>query len=368
MQRIDWHVVGALVGMALSICGLSTAAENPETPSTDVPATTYEHAQTLIALPNGRRLNLFCMGKGSPVVVFEAGGSDDSLSFRRVQGRLAAVTRVCSYDRAGMGFSDPSDAPSTVSHAVSDLHALIRQAAIPLPVVLAGHSDGGLYVTFYAAHYPDDVAGLVLIDPDSPGLDMAAEKVLDQPWLNQWRADDQSDIDQARLCLTLAQRGDLARTPARYPKCMDDPPNADPALHRLLNAQLARASEEEAMLTEDLDMDPAPDGGLSKAELAFQHIHFDFGDKPLIVVSGTNEQETLPPQERAKVEKAMLANQAALASHSTHGEQILVDSTTEYIQTSHPEVVVQAVTKVVEKARARIVSRSSGPDAQRNGS
>jgi len=289
------------------------------------------------------------MGTGTPVVIFEAGGGDDSLSFRRVQGRLAAVTRVCSYDRAGMGFSDPSDAPSTASHAVNDLHALIRQAAIPLPVILVGHSDGGLYVTLYAADFPQDVAGLVLIDPDSPGLDMAAEKVLDQPWLNKWRANDESDLKQARLCFTLAQSGALARTPARYAKCMDDPPNADSALHRLLNTQLARASEQEAILTEDLNTDPAPDGGLSKAELTFQHVHFDFGDKPLIVLSGTNEQDDLPPVQRAKVNKAMLANQAALAAHSTRGQQILVNTSTEYIQTYQPDVVAHAVMEVVGK-------------------
>lgn len=62
----------------------------------DVPASAYEHAQALIPLPGGRRLNLFCTGAGTPVVIFEAGLGDDSLSFRRVQGRVAAVTRVCS--------------------------------------------------------------------------------------------------------------------------------------------------------------------------------------------------------------------------------------------------------------------------------
>lgn len=349
MPRFEWHVV--FVALALSIFWSGVAAKNSKTLSSDVPATAYEHAQTLVSLTDGRRLNLFCMGKGSPVVILEAGGGDDSLSFQRVQGRLAAVTRVCSYDRAGMGFSDPSDAPTTTSHVVNDLHALIRQASIPLPVILAGHSDGGLYVTFFAADYPHDVAGLILIDPDSPGLDMAAEKVLDQPWLKGWRANSQSELDQARLCVALAQRGDLARNPMRYPNCMDDPPNVDPGLHRLLNAQLARPSEQEAMLTEDLDTDPAPDGGLSKAELAFQRIHFDFGDKPLIVLSGTNEQGALPPFERAKVVKAMLANQAALASRSTQGKQILVNSQTEYLQTSHPDVVVHAITEVVGKVR-----------------
>ncbi|MBE1162518.1 alpha/beta hydrolase [Dyella acidiphila] len=356
MQRFDWRAVCVYLGLALLLIASDVNAEKSRVLLGDIPSAAYEHAQALIALPDGRRLNLFCMGKGSPAVIFEAGAGDDSLSFRRVQGRLAAVTRVCSYDRAGMGFSDPSNAPATAPHVVDDLHALIEKAAIPLPVILVGHSDGGLYAAFYAADHPHDVAGLVLIDPDSPGLDLAATKVLDQPWLDNWRKSDQDDIKQARLCLTLAQGGELARYPTRYPKCMDDPPNADPALHRLLNAQLARPSEQEAMLTEDLDTGPAPDGGLSEAELAFQDLHFDFGDKPFVVLSGTGELGALPLAERIKVGKAMLANQAALASHSSQGRQVLVSSSSEYIQNSHPDVVVRVVTEVVGEARKRMAA------------
>ncbi|MBD8900178.1 alpha/beta hydrolase [Rhodanobacter sp. DHG33] len=348
-------LIGLAVGLPLSAPGVE--AEKPGMPSNDIPATAYEHAQTLVALPDGRRLNLFCMGKGTPTIFFEAGGGDDSLAFRRVQGRLASVTRVCSYDRAGMGFSDPSDAPTTATHIVGDLHALIRSADIPLPIILVGHSDGGLYATFYAANYPNDVAGLVLIDPDSPGLNRAATSVLDQPWLDGWRKGNQDDIKQARLCFDLAQHGELARDPVHNPKCLDDPSNADPALHRLLNAQLARPSEQEAMLTEDLDTYPAPDGGLSKAEVAFQRMHFSFGDKPLVVLSGTSELGALPTKERVKVSKAMLANQAALAAHSTQGRQILVNSGTEYIQISHPEAVVQAVKGVIGEVRGRMAGR-----------
>jgi pimeloyl-ACP methyl ester carboxylesterase len=358
--RNAWYSIAlAVAGMTSLLAGSEAVAATNLNSLTNVPSAMYEHAQTLVMLPDGRRLNLFCMGVGTPVVIFEAGGGDDSLSFWRVQGRLAAVTRVCSYDRAGMGFSDPSNTPSTLSHTVNDLHALIRQAGMPLPVILAGHSDGGLYVTYYAAEFPQDVAGLVLIDPDSPGLDMAAEKVLDQPWLNRWRASDRDDIKQARLCFTLAQKGALARAPARYPNCLDDPPNAVPALHRLLNRQLARASEEGAILTEDLDTYPPTNGGLSNAELAFQKVHFSFGDKPLVVLSGAKEQSDLPPAELAKVNKAMLANQAALAAHSTRGKQILVNTTSEYIQTYHPNVVVRAVTEVVRVAREQAASRST---------
>ncbi|MBD8879855.1 MULTISPECIES: alpha/beta hydrolase [Rhodanobacter] len=354
------------VSIALWAGSSDAATTVPRTAVTDVPASAYEHAQTLIPLPDGRRLNLFCMGAGTPVVILEAGLGDDDLSFRRVQGRLADVTRVCSYDRAGMGFSDPSVGPSTAFHVANDLHALIRQASIPLPVVLVGHSNGGLYAALYAADFPREVAGLVLIDPDSFGLDEAARKVLDQPWLDQWRAGTRNEIGQARTCVALAQRGALNKTPARYPDCMDNPPNADPALHRLLDAQLARPSEQEAISTETQDTDPPPDRDLSDAELAFQRLHFDFGDKPIIVLSGTNELGGLPPSQRAKVTKAMLANEAAMAAYSTQGRQILVDSKSEYLQTYAPDVVVRAVTDVVRKVRVRMAAPQAGLEVHKN--
>lgn len=363
----DSRCLMATLAMSIALWAATSDAATAasQTAVMDIPASAYEHAQTLVALPDGRRLNLFCMGTGTPVVILEAGSGDDSLSFRKVQGRLAAVTRVCSYDRAGMGFSDPSDAPSTAFHAVNDLHALIRQASMPLPVVLVGHSDGGLYVAFYAAEYSPDVAGLVLIDPDSFGLDESATKVLDQPWLNQWRAGTRNEIGQARTCLALAQSGALMRAPARYPDCMDNPPNADPTLHRLLNAQLARPSEQEAIITETLDTDPPSNRGLSNAELAFQRLHFDFGNKPIIVLSGTNELGDLPLSQRAKVTKAMLANQAAMAAYSTQGRQTLVDSKSEYLQTYYPDVVVRAVMDVVRKVRVRAAAPQTGLDAQK---
>ncbi|WP_430390927.1 alpha/beta fold hydrolase [Dyella sp. 20L07] len=351
------RVATACAGFAIGIAGPASSAASNGALSRAVPVVAYEHAQTLVALASGRRLNLFCLGTGTPTVVLEAGGGDDSLSFRHIQGRLAATTRVCSYDRAGMGFSDPSDGPSTASHVVEDLHALLRQAQISLPAVLVGHSDGGLYVTLYAAKYPKEVAGLVLIDPDSPGLDMAATKMLDQPWLDQWRAINRNSLKEAQKCLDLAHSGSLARTPSRYPNCLDDPTNPDHTLHRLLNAQLARATEQEAIFSEDWDTSSVPNGGLSNAELACQRVHFDLGDKPLIVLSGTHEQDGLPLIERRKVVKAMLDNQGALASHSTRGKQILINSSTEYLQDTYPAVVTRAVDEVVQEARKGLLAQ-----------
>ena len=142
---------------------------------------------------------------------------------------------------------------------------------------------------------------------------------------------------------------------------MDDPANPDVVLHRLFNTQLARPSEQAALLTELIDTYPGADGRLPNAELTLQRAHFDLGDKPLSVLSGTHEQDALPVAQLAKVTRATLENQADLAAHSTPEKQLLVDSKTKYIQTLHPDVVVRAVTEVIEKVRKQAASRGTGP-------
>lgn len=112
----------------------------------------------------GRTLHLLCSGSGSPTVVLEAGASSFAIDWTLVQREVARSTRVCSYDRIGFGWSDPATpgSPSTVS---KDLHALLQKAGEKPPYVLVGASLGGLHVRTYTADYPEQVAGMVLVDP-----------------------------------------------------------------------------------------------------------------------------------------------------------------------------------------------------------
>ena len=116
----------------------------------------------------GHRLHLYERGSGSPTVILESGISASSLNWRAVQSEVETFARVCSYDRAGLGWSDLSDEPCTPSSLAKQLHGLLECAEIPAPYVLVGHSFGGLIVRSFAAQYPEKVVGLVLADPLDP--------------------------------------------------------------------------------------------------------------------------------------------------------------------------------------------------------
>jgi pimeloyl-ACP methyl ester carboxylesterase len=116
----------------------------------------------------GHRLHLHCTGSGSPTVVLEPGQGGASSDSGWVAPAVARDSTVCVYDRAGRGWSDPAAGPQDAAQIAADLHALLERAQVPGPYVLAGHSFGGLYVQTFAANYPDQVAGLVLLDSTAP--------------------------------------------------------------------------------------------------------------------------------------------------------------------------------------------------------
>ncbi|MCB0110021.1 MAG: alpha/beta fold hydrolase [Caldilineaceae bacterium] len=111
------------------------------------------------------QLHIHCTGSGSPTVVLEAGLGETSYSMAGwIAPAVAQATRVCVYDRAGYGWSEAASGPRDGEAVTTDLHALLAQAQEKGPYVLAGHSTGGVYVRVFAAHYPEEVAGMVLLD------------------------------------------------------------------------------------------------------------------------------------------------------------------------------------------------------------
>lgn len=146
--------VAAVGGMVTTVQSRATAGQYP------APGRVYD--------VNGHRLHLNCTGSGTPTVVLENGLGLSSPGWARITSAVGTTTRICGYDRAGQGWSEAAAAPQDSRAVVADLHALLQTAGEHGPFVLAGHSAGGVYAMAYAATYPGDVAGLVLLDSMSP--------------------------------------------------------------------------------------------------------------------------------------------------------------------------------------------------------
>jgi len=121
----------------------------------------------------GYRLHLYCAGEGSPTVILEAGAGSSELSWYLVQKQVAGFTRVCSYDRAGFGWSDPASGPLLPAQVAEDLHKLLTAADVAGPYILVGHSAGGFYIRAFAGQHPKEVVGLVLVDAVHEGEEAA---------------------------------------------------------------------------------------------------------------------------------------------------------------------------------------------------
>ncbi len=119
----------------------------------------------------GYRLHIYCEGQGTPAIIFDSGTGGFSLEWMKVQKVLARRTRVCSYDRAGYGWSDMGPLPRTSARITRELHTLLEKAGIAAPYILAGHSFGGYTAQLFARNYPGETAGLVLIDSSHPEQD-----------------------------------------------------------------------------------------------------------------------------------------------------------------------------------------------------
>jgi pimeloyl-ACP methyl ester carboxylesterase len=130
-----------------------------------IPMATYDLPGRLVSLPDHRRINLRCSGQGAPLVLLESGFGAGSSAWPKLQPLIAAKTQVCSYDRAGYGFSDPGPMPRHGAAIARDLDYALRAARLPGPYIAVGHSAGGLYAQLFAGRRRKEVVGLVLVDP-----------------------------------------------------------------------------------------------------------------------------------------------------------------------------------------------------------
>ncbi len=321
---------------------IGLASEQPKARIITDPA--YTHAQRLVEVAPHRRLNLYCEGSGSPTVVFDSGLSDDISVWGFVQPVIAEKTRTCSYDRAGIGFSDPSGRSGSSLNIADDLNALLRAADIKPPYILVGHSYGGLNMTVFARLHPNEVAGMVLVDPVYENQVDDARKIIpdfDQTMLVP-------NLEQRRRCVAEAKKGFVPGTEL-YKICVD---KDDPALSSAINAVHHNQHLQPAYQQADLSEKESVRGGLSEEQE--KAVRGNFGNMPLIVLTrplGTGplgNHET--PQTRAAFYSAWMAGHDALAARSKRGTNRVVPNTDHYIQIDQPDAVNEAILEVLKSA------------------
>jgi len=257
----------------------------------------------------GYRLHLNCTGEGSPTVVIDAGLGDWSGSWGAVQGELAKTTRVCSYDRAGMGWSEPSRLPRDADEIARELHTLLQNANIQGPYVMVGHSFGGLPVQVFVHDYPAEVAGVVLIESMYPGQTTYA-----------------TQSGTLSLLSVLARFG-IVRLLARPLGLIEDIPSDQAAYDAL-------AVRPQQLQTFADEIRGIPDS-LAQAGAAGS-----FGDSPLIVLS-----RGLDPDAEWQT------GQAQLSQLSSKGQHLIAEQSDHSIQLHQPDAAIAAIMSMIEQLR-----------------
>src|SRR5579872_1747877 len=345
-SRAAARALGGFLAPALVTLLLAASPDTFAASGVDPELDIYARPQRLVRLDDGRQMNVFCQGSGSPTVLLEAGAGGSTLEWRWVQSEIAKSTRVCAYDRAGMGFSDAGKLPRTAQAVVADLIALLKAAKIDPPYVMVGHSLGSYYVRLYTDHHLSDVVGMVLVDPSVEYQDTRFAKVSPQ-FMDSIRQDEKA----ASECLHLAEAGKLTADLPIFKECTygysRDPHFSD----ELFGVQIKRrlsVNFRATLLSETREMD-----GTDSEELVAAHR--SYGSMPLIVLTQSAESADAPPGVAAEQANAMnelwIGMHEELAALSSRGSHRQVEHSGHYIQRDRPDVVIEAVREVVGEAR-----------------
>src|SRR5215217_6081841 len=163
VRRIIQRIRMALLWLIVALLVLAVVGAIYQAIATELAERAYPPPGEMVDV-GGYRLHINCVGQGSPTVVLDAGSGGFSAQWVRVQREVSGSIRVCAYDRAGMGWSEMGPEPRDAKQISGELHTLLSKAGIEGPYVLVGHSLGGLNMQTYAARYPDEVAGVALVD------------------------------------------------------------------------------------------------------------------------------------------------------------------------------------------------------------
>jgi pimeloyl-ACP methyl ester carboxylesterase len=275
----------------------------------------------------GYRMHIYCAGQGSPPVILDSGQGDSYISWRKVQPEIAKFVLVCSYDRAGLGYSEPSPRPRTSRAFAEELHELLSAAGVAPPYILVGHSFGGFNVRLFASRYRSETAGMVLVDSAHPDQQKRMP-----PQLNRIA----KFVRQGKL-LQFAE-------PIGIPRLLGD--CGDSAAIRGAECTFNHMRES----TTELEM-----SGESASEVGAAG---GLGDMALIVISrDTNKRLLDLPEELDRTRSRVWAQLQEELSHlSTNGTLVIAKGSGHDVQNQRPEIVIEAVHNVIDQARQKIPS------------
>ena len=325
-RGLVWMIAGLL---ALAVIGAVYQAV-----ATEIDQRAYPPPGEMVVV-GGHRLHIDCVGQGSPTVILESGLGTMSVDWANVQPEVAKTTRVCAYDRAGAGWSEPGPEPRDPRQIVHELHTLLDNAGIDGPYVFVGHSFGGLYVRMYADQYPQQVKGMVLVDASHPDmwtrLPPEVVATLKPP---TWQVSAITFL--TRLGVFRVTGGDMAGCGLPVQQCKE--------AQAYLRSTRYRVTWSQEMLAPDRDAQVRATG--------------DLGDKPLMVLSagdhGRDFAAGVSGTARAEFERTWHELQSELAGLSTDSTHLVVEGaghSTLQTDQKDAQVTSAAITKVVEAVR-----------------
>jgi pimeloyl-ACP methyl ester carboxylesterase len=250
----------------------------------------------------GYQLAFQSFGSRNPTVVFESGGECGAEAFANLAQQVQSFTRALIYDRAGLGQSAPAPRPRTVQDAAADLHTLLHTAQIPGPYLLVGHSFGGLIVRLYADQFPDEVAGMVLLDVPHPEQSLRELQILPAPSPHEPVA-----VTASRAMLSTE---------------WSDPFSNCEGMDRAASAAQVRATG---------------------------HL----GQLPLVVITAGKDEweEGFPPEIARAMEHDWMAMQQELAALSHNNTHIIATESTHDIQDCQPDLVIDVIRQLIGQLR-----------------
>jgi pimeloyl-ACP methyl ester carboxylesterase len=306
--------LAALLGLALVGYIYEPIAEAAD-------AKTYPPPGQLVDV-GGYRLHIHCTGSGSPTVVIDAGLGDWSTSWgEAVQPGVAKTTQVCTYDRAGMGWSDAGPLPRDAEHFARELHTLLQNANVPGPYILVGHSLGGLPVRVFVHEYAAEVAGVVLIESMNPTrFNSTSPDVM---------AQSRSQSQPFSFGALLARLG-IARLLVKLPFIAPRVSANDDAYYsRYIRPQSLQATTDESQ--------GMPASGAEAAAVQ------SFGDLPLIVLTG-----------RLNNNGSWQEWQKELLQLSSNSRQLFAEHSGHNVQLDEPDAAIAAITQMVQQVRQAV--------------